>query len=212
MVWMTSKDFQNSFLTNERDKDILNSQYVICSLRIRKRKELDNIISAQSILFPGPDVCCALDDEDLRDRYMNQLRSAKAFLAALIKGSIEEGYNIVLMCSKNENKMKFLKYLSEFAYIEFGYPIYNYKKFADGITPIIKYKKKEVLKICNKILSDVKEKEYQKNLRTEAGRKKIIKDYKKMKKSDLKKKLKKMDLYVKGMTKDDMLDMLDAFM
>ena len=65
MTWMTSKDFQNVFLENERDKDILKAQYVICSLRIRKREELENVISAQSALFPGPDVCSALTNKDM---------------------------------------------------------------------------------------------------------------------------------------------------
>ena len=212
MVWMTSKDLQNVFLKNERDKDILNAQYVICSLRIRKREEQDNIISAQSILFPAPDVCSALTEEDMRERYMNQLMPAKAFLATLIKGSIEEKYNIIFLCTKNEGKMKFLRYLSEFMYIEFGYPVYEYKKYANGSIALIKYNKKKVLKKCDKLLDDAKRKQYLIDRTTEAGRKRILKDYKKMKKSDLKKNLKKRNLYYKGMSKSEMIDMIDAFM
>ena len=209
---MTSKDLQKVFLKNERDEDILNMQYVICSLRIRKRKEYDNIISAQSILFPNPDVCSALTDEDMRERYFHQLMTAKAFIATLIKASIEEKYNIVFLCTKNEGKMKFLRYLSEFVYLEFGYPIYEYKRYAEGSIALIKYKKDKVLKKCNKILDETKKKQYINDLQTESGRKRIMKNYKKMKKSELKKNLKKRNLYAKGMSKEEMLDMLEAFL
>lgn len=209
---MTSKDFQNEFLKNERDKDILNAQYVICSLRIRKREEQENIISAQSILFPGPDVCSALTNKEMRERYFNQLMANKAFLATLIKASIEEKYNIVFLCTKNEGKMKFLRYLSEFVYLEFGYPVYEYKKYADGSIALLKYNRKKVLKRCNDLLETAKQNQYLKDIQTEAGRKRILKGYKKMKKSELKKILKGRNLYCKGMSKSEMIDMLDAFM
>ena len=212
LVWMTSKDFQNIFLKNEKDKDILNAQYVISSLRIRKRKEHDNIISAQSILFPGANVCSALTDEDMRERYLNQLVSAKPFLAALIKGSIEEKYNIVFLCTKNEGKMKYLKYLSEFVYLEFGYPIYEYKKFANGSAVILDYNEKKVLKICNTILKKAKDNQFKKDITTKEGRKRIAKDFKKMSKSELKKNLKSRNLYTKGMSKSDMIDTMRVFM
>ena len=131
LLWATSKEFEKYLLKNEKDKIILDMQYVICSLRIRKREEHDNIISAQSILFPNPDVCSAITQEDMRERYYDQLMSCKPFLATLIKGAIEENYNILFLCTKNEGKMKFLQYLAEFVYLEFDYPIYNYKRFAD---------------------------------------------------------------------------------
>ena len=113
MVWLTSKVFQNVFLKEEKDSDILKAQYVIVSTRIRKREEQDNIISAQSILYPNASVCSALTDDDLRERYLNQLMGCKPFLATLIKGSIEEKYNIVFICTHKERKLKYLQYLSE---------------------------------------------------------------------------------------------------
>jgi aspartyl/asparaginyl-tRNA synthetase len=145
--------------------------------------------------------------------YFEQLESTcKPFLATLIKASIEEGYNIIFLCTKNEGKMKYLRYLSEFIYLEFGYPMYEYKRFADGSCRLLKYNEKKILKKCNKLLENVKKRSYMKDIKTEAGRKRIMKEYKKMKKSELKKILKKRDIFVKGMTKEDMLDTLEAFM
>ena len=113
MFWMNSKVFQDVFLVNENDQDILNAQYVLVSTRIRKRESRKNIISANAILFPDADVCCTLTDEDFRERYFNQCHKNKPFIATLIKGSIEENYNIIFMCTKKESKMKYLKYLHQ---------------------------------------------------------------------------------------------------
>lgn len=212
MFWMDSKVFQNVFLVNEKDRDILKAQYVLVSTRIRKREHRDNIISGNSILFPNAHVCSALTDNDFRDRYMDQCSNSKPFIATLIKGSIEEGYNIIFICTKKENKMKYLQYLSEFIYLEFGYTVYEYKLYANGALPLRSYKKDKIIKKCNKILNEAKDKNYEKEILTEDGRKRIIKDFKKMKKSDLRENLEKRNLYQKGMSKKDMIDMIETFM
>ena len=133
MFYMTSKVFRDEFLVNERDNDILDAQYVIASTRIRRRdKSIKNIIIANAILYPDPDVCSSYSTEEFKEKYFDQLDKSKYFLATLIKGSIEEGYNIIFICSKNEGKMKFLKYLSQFIYCEFDYPVYDYSTYANG--------------------------------------------------------------------------------
>ena len=212
MVWLTSKVFQKNFLQNEKDSDILDAQYVIVSTRIRKREEQDNIISAQSILYPNATVCSALTDEDLRERYLNQLMGCKPFIATLIKGSIEEKYNIVFICSHKERKLKYLEYLADFIYMEFGYPLYEYKLYSDGAIRLIKYKKDKVLKKCNKILDKAKNDHYMKEIKTKEGRKRVVKDFKKMKKSELISILDKKNLYVDGMSKGEMVEMLELFL
>ena len=212
MVWLTSKVFQNVFLKEEKDSDILKAQYVIVSTRIRKREEQDNIISAQSILYPNASVCSALTDDDLRERYLNQLMGCKPFLATLIKGSIEEKYNIVFICTHKERKLKYLQYLSEFIYIEFGFPLYEYKSYADGSIRLIKYNKDKVLKKCNKILEKAKNDHYMKEIKTKEGRKRVVKDFKKMKKSELIDILEKKNLYIDGMSKSEMVEMIELFL
>lgn len=212
MFWMDSKDFQNVFLDNEDDQDILDAQYVLVSTRIRKKGNPKNIISAQAMLFPNPNVCSALTDEDFHDRYMDQCSNCNPFISTLIKGSIEEKYNIIFLCTKKENKMKYLSYLSDYVFLEFGYPIYNYKLYASGALPLRKYNKDKVLRKCNKILKESKNKHYQNEMRSTEGRKRIIKDFKSMKKSELKKILKKRNLYQDDMSKKDMIEMMELFM
>ena len=213
MFHMTSKVFQDIFLTNEKDQDILDAQYVLVSSRIRRRNaNVENIISAYSMLFPSPNVCSALDDETLKEEYYDQLAGAKTFIATLIKGSIEEGYNIIFICTKKEGKIKFLDYLANYIYMEFGYPVYEYKKYASGALPLRKYDKEKVIKKCNKLLKRAKEENYKNQLQTVNGRKQISKSIKKMKKKELIKELDKKGLYVEGMDKTEMIEMLRTFL
>lgn len=215
MFYMTSKTLQNTFLQNEDDKDILKAKYVLATTRIRKRnmKKWTNIISAKNVIFPDSEVCMALTDEDLRYRYFKQLERNEAFLATLIKGSIKDGYNIIFICTPNEAKsLKFLRYLSEYVYMEFGYPVYEYKDYASGAIALIKYNKEKVLKKCEALLDDAKRRDYLFKVNSPQGREMIIKDYKKMKKKELKKILKSKNLYQPGMDKEDMIDTLEAFL
>lgn len=212
MFHMNSKVFQDNFLTNEKDQDILNAQYVLVSNRIRKRKEHDNIISAYSILFPNASTCSAITDDEFEERYYEQLNNSLAFISTLIKGSIEEKYNIIFLCTKKESKLKYLDLFSDFVYLEFGYPVYEYKKYASGASPLRKYDKDKVIKKCNKILNEVKKNSYNNDVKTEKGRERIMKNYKSMKKKDLMKELKKRDLYIEDMSKSEMLDMLEVFL
>ena len=131
---MDSKVFQNEFLTNERDDDILEAQYVIISTRIRKKnRKWENIINAQSMLYPDTFVYSSLDEETIMDRYYSQCGKAVAFLATLIKGSIEEGFNIIFISTKKELKVfNYLSLLSTFIWLEFKYPVYNYSTDING--------------------------------------------------------------------------------
>ena len=127
-------------------------------------------------------------------------------------GFIEEGYNIIFICTKKEGKIKFLDYLANYIYMEFGYPVYEYKKYASGALPLRKYDKEKVIKKCNKLLKRAKEENYKKQLQTVNGRKQISKSIKKMKKKELIKELDKKGLYVEGMDKTEMIEMLRTFL
>ena len=212
LFWMTSKVFRDIFLMNENDRDILKAQYVTVSSRIVYKERRKNIINGRNLLFPDPNVCMGIDDEEIRERYMNQLANVRPFLSTIIKGSIEEKYNIIFICTKSENKLHYLQYLSEFIYMDFGYPCYEYSKYASGASQLIKYKKDKVLKICNENLEKAKKKHQESQMTTDEGRKEIMKDYKKMKKKELRKILEARNLYSENMDKKDMLEMIELFM
>ena len=100
LYYTNSKVYQNIFLRHESYQDILKSQYVLVSTRISSSGEYENIVQARNMLYPNPEVCSTMDSNSFKNSYFNQLESNKAFFATLIKGSIEEKYNIIFMNRK----------------------------------------------------------------------------------------------------------------
>lgn len=213
MFYMHSKTFQKVYVPNESRKHILKAQYVLVSSRIRRRSnKVKNIISAASCLFPDNNTCNAMCDDDIREAYFEQLDDNKPLIATLVLGSIEEGYNVIFMCTPTEMKLKYLKYLSEYIYMEFGYPIYEYKAYATGKCDIRKYNKDKCVKTCKNILKKAKKTQYEKNLKSKQGREKIVEGFKKLKKKELIRELEKRNLYNPNMSKSDMIEMLELFL
>ena len=159
LYYMDSKVFFKVFLNNESDKDILDCQYVLISYRIRAGNSRKNVI-AYNGLFPGTDVLCySENEEEFREMYYKQIKILKSSLAILIKGSIEEKYNIIFMCSHKESKMGYLDVLADYIYEKFGYPVYNYLDYVNCKCELVDFDKKKVLKKCNKYIVADKYKE-----------------------------------------------------
>lgn len=213
MFIMDSKVFRNEFLTRERDKDILDTQYVIISTRIRKRdSKFMNICVYNSKLYPASSVLMCKTEEDMNDEYNEQLENELVVLATLVMGCIEEGYNIVFMCTEQESKLNYLRYLSEFIYSRLGYPVYDYSLFVNGRNRIMKWDEKSVKKKCQKIIKQAKSKRFKENLKTEKGRKQNVKSFSQLSKKEMKKHLKSRSLYYDGMSKAEMIDTFEVYM
>ena len=84
-----------------------------------------------------------------------------------------------------------------------------YEKIKEGKARIEKYDEDSVVCLCNEILKNAAEEQMNKRMSSDVGRKEIISS---MTKDEMKKELKKRDLYVKGMEKSEMRDMLLTFM
>lgn len=212
MFIMNSKVFQNDFLENEPDDAILDAQYVVISTRIRKSSNrFDNIVLAHNDLFPNSSSMLKLDEESKREAYFEQLDEKRALLAILVMGCIEKDYNIIFICAKNEDKLHYLQYLSEYIYLTFGYPVYEYRKYSKGKIGLLKYKKKEVLKECKKYCKEASLKSRREKMKTERGRQELKKEFKSFSKKKMKKELEKQDLYIDGMSRKEMVEVYELF-
>ena len=207
MYYMNSKDLQNIFLKHENDKDILEAQYVLISTRIRIRntKTCKNVINCKNDLFPNPMICNA-DEEHFEDAYFEQLDNNKVLLAQLIKLSIEEKLNIFFVCTKKEDNLGYLQYLSNYIYIKFDYPVYRYKSYYSGKSGLYRYNKQGVLGICNSIIENGKNR----NLDDIIDSGNIGKYAKQASKDELKTVLKSNGVYRKGMSKQEMIDVIES--
>lgn len=213
MYYMNGDTFLKQYV-NEDPKKVLDTQFVLISSTIRKNgKYGKQIINANNNLYPSMELIMDYDDykhnENYREEYFLQLESNKPLFATLIKYVIEEGYTIVFLCGKREKKYNYLKMIQEFIKEEFHFHIYDYKKYKEGKEKIIKYEPSEVLHICDKILKKAEKAKKKKMMSTEKGRKEIISS---MTKKELKKELKSRDLYIDGMSRYEMEDMLNTFM
>lgn len=206
LFYMNSKVFRDNYLRYESDKTIHDAQYVLASTRIYKTREYKNIVKASSVLFPSSNVFIG-DSDGFRDRYFEQLEKNIVFIAYLIKDSIEKKHNIIFICTKKEDKSTYLKYLSEFIYIRFGYPCYEYDNYSKGVTPLIEYSSDEVLKAIRPYIKEGKKNEKAYNMQSKEYRKKYIKKLK-HRKSELIKEVKKLGYYSKKLTKDEMLEIV----
>jgi hypothetical protein len=204
---MTSTTFFKLFLRNEKDQDILNSQYVLDSLKIRSGGTFKNVISATNTLFPSPEVLMFdIKDSSFKEYYYEQLEDNKAFLATIILGSLKEKFNIIFLCSKKEGKLKYHELISDYIYNNFGYPMYDYKDYVLNKYELLDYDPKEVEKLCKKCLKETEKSSYLNKIRDDYEEE--IKDLKKKPKV-MKKILKDHGYYWKGMSKDDMIEMLE---
>lgn len=212
MYYMTSKDFENIFLENEDDDDILDTQYVIVSSRIRSGGRYKNILSAYNILFPTNNVIIEANLKKFKTAYIDYIEKNRlAFLASLVLACIEKKVNIVFICSKKESKLMFLEALAFVIYKNFDYPMYNYKEYVNGDISLIPYDSDKVAKKCKKILKKTSDLSNINKLQkfNEKDKEGAIKYFKKNPKR-LKKILKKKGLYTKSMNKYEMLDVLES--
>lgn len=215
LYFMNSKVFRDVFIPLEKRKDILDAQYVLIStkIKVRSRDKCKNVIIAKTNLYPNIKCLNNIDDvDDYKEAYFEQMEENKGLLASLIVGSIKKGYNIIFMCTPNESKLGFFEMLREYIFYTFDYMLYDYKMCADGTHKTYEYNEKKVLKRCKKILNEVSEENYKEKRKTSRGREELMSGYRKMNKKQLKKKLKEIELYRKGMSKSEMLDMIDAFL
>ena len=213
VYYMHSETFFEEFLNNESDRDILKAQYVCVSTHIRRRDtDIENVICLNKTLYPGSQVFNRGTFDDMRDAYHEQLNDeALSLIAELIRGSIENNLNIIFICTKKEWKLKYLKWLAEFIIMEFDYPAYNYHKYINNC-PLFIYDKEKVLKRVKSITDDARKKLFEEQRKSKNGRKRIIQEYKSMSKKELKKICIEEELYYEGMSKQEMIDMLEAFL
>lgn len=211
IIYMNSKTFQDMYIVEEKKKDILDAQYVLISTRIRKHSDkYKNILVAVNSLYPNSDTMSKLYSNEQKKAYFKQLDNRIDFISLIVKASIKEDYDVVLICSKNEWKLKYMKWLAEYIMDRFGCPVYNYKKLKEGKIKKVKFDEKKVLKKCKKHVENKFNNEIEKLSKTKQGRKQIIDKYKSLEKSDLIKLTKKEGLYKKGMSRRDMLDVLEV--
>lgn len=210
---MNTKTFIKIF-SHEDPKQIEKAQYVVISKRIRKTTEEPNVIFCPK-LVPSDMLLADYRTEFVEgyfeDEYKKYLDKNKLTLAIIIKGVIEEKYTVVFLSTLNEWKVGYMQIISKYISEEFGYPIINYKKYKLKKQLPISVKnldERAVLDRCNEIIKEEENKKRNKLLKTKDGRLELVKS---MSTEEMKKQLKKMNLYSNGLDRHTMKELLIEF-
>ena len=214
---MNSKVFQDLYLVHERDKDILNTQYVVVSSRIRKKEATKNILWAYNALYPPSEVFMKSTDEDAKEAYMSFLeKNNVGLLSSLVLLAIDKKFTIVFICTKNEWKLKHLQYIAEFIETKFGYPVYDYKyyykKIIKGNNEPIEVDDQRCRKRIKTRQLTFKRRKMAENMKTEKGRDIIVSDFKNLSKKEKRKILIERNLYYNGMSGSEMNEVFELFL
>lgn len=209
---MDGKTFIKTYIKEDPSK-VLRTQFVLVSSTIRKMGKYEKqIINANTTLYPSERLILDYDDyknnTSYHDEYMSQLDDNKPFIATLVKYAVEDNETIVFLCGHKESKYAYLKILRKYVMSEFDFPVYDYKKLKEGKEKIYHYDESKVLSICKKILKKAAAHQTKVMLSTENGR---IQYFNSLSKKQLKRECQRRDLYFKGMTKSEMIDMLLTF-
>lgn len=212
IYFMHGKTFLSKYI-KEDPRTVAKTQFVVVSSTIRKNgKHEKQVINANNLLYPSQDLILDYDDythPQYENSYRETLDENKAFIATLIKYAVEEEQTIVFLCGYREKKYRYFQILQDYVESVFLYHIYDYKKYKNGEEKKVKYSPSKVINTCDKIIKKEKKRKIDRALSTDKGRKEYLK---KMTKTEMKKKLKKMNLYYKGMSKEEMKDTLDVFL
>lgn len=210
---MNTKTFIKIF-SNEDPKRIEKTQFVVVSKRIRKTIEEGNVIFC-SKLFPSDmllaDYRTGTEEGYFEKEYKKFLRKNRLTLAIIIKGVIEEKYTVVLLSTLNEWKVGYMQILSDFILEEFGYPVIDYKKFKvkkQYPKALANFNERVVLDRCNEIISEEETAKRKNLMKTRSGRAELVKN---MSTEEMKKQLKKMNLYSSGLDRHTMRELLEEF-
>lgn len=203
IYFLDTKTLVETFTKEHTRKEILDTEFVIVSTRIHSKVE-KNIFNSElyqeKLIFSLDGDDSNRDYEIVKRGLMDNERVVK-FLIKLMTFVLVEKRTVVLLCSPNEMKTGYLRLVSKVIENTFSYPVIDYKKEREKTfyyDPVVVAKK---IKATEKyLLAHL--------LEDESNRKEAVKL---MTKKEMKKELKKLDLYHKDMTKSDMKDMLQTF-
>lgn len=203
ICFMSTKTFLNQFTSDFNSKEILECNYIPVSTRIRFNDEIQVMkcpLYSEKAIFA---LTGEKTDEEMIYRELFKDPKKLVFLTDMMTYAIIEERNIILLCSVNEMKTGYLEILCKVISEIFEYPIIDYKKHRKELDSF-SYNPTVVAKKIKKVKNTITKLLYQ----SKDNRNKALKY---MDKKDMKKELKKLNMYTKNMSKSEMVDLLKFY-
>lgn len=210
IYYMDSKVFAEEYLDHEYDEDILKADYLVVSARIRRRREngWKNVSIQTNMLFPSTELLYNTSVEEFKVRYYEQLDEYRGFLAYIVNQVARHPErNVIFLCSHGEDKhVGFLYVIAEYIRENFAFPVLNYQLYIyEGKDSDLRYSKKKVKRLTEAAIEEAKLQNIHRLLQS-GRRSQVMDEFKRMRRSELKKLLKKEGLYERHMTRKDMVE------
>lgn len=209
---MKGSTFKDIYAKTEDPNKIFRTQHRIVSSRIRTLDHYHDIVKLTNVtLFPSDHILADFGCHDknfFEKEYRKQLKCLKADLARFVYSSMINKTTFIFICSDKEWKLGYLQIMKDFIEEYFHYPVYDYKKYKTGKEAYRQFNQEYVEKVCKKELSKKREEEFAEGMKTEKGRKKILKS---LSTAEMRTVLRNSDLYIKGMSKKEMKYVLKTY-
>ena len=209
IIAMTSKTYFKHFIHDVDLKYVLDADYILASNRIKYgSKYKDQCIN---LFYPPSEAIMKISDEDeinmkynspYIESYREYLEENKKQIALIVKSAIlnRDQITIIMCTDKEKHALNHLRILQQYIFDEFDYLMMMYKK---GMGVYREKYSQKTLDLCNKAIEKSDKKRKKELMQTRSGRAKY---YSEMPKKKLKKKLKKIGIYWKGDSKEDMIN------
>lgn len=159
IIKMDSKEFLDDFV---KEFNYKKYNFLLVSQDIKTKKTYDNVYAIPS-LIPPPNVIAKLINSgkasDYEKKYVQYLSAPKqdALITVLVKLAVVENSNVVLLCSKDEDKYCYLDILANYIESIYGAKVYSYKKYKKNPKKCDSAgdRKKKIVKVLRKKMKNI---------------------------------------------------------
>lgn len=156
IIKLDSKDFLDDFIKRFNYKKY---NFLLVSQDIKTKKKYDNVYATPSLIPPPNLIGGLLRDGDVdkyEKKYLKYLSNPKvdSLITVLVKLATVDNSNVVLLCSKEEDKCGYLDILGDYIEATYGAKVFSYKKYKknpDKCDSVGKNKKKIVKTLTKKM-------------------------------------------------------------
>lgn len=131
IIIMRSDELLDSFLTKF---NVENYNFIAISDDIKTTQDESNVFSLKRLLPPSKALTCMINGNDIEGYFKKYFRylsrpEVEIFLTTIVKLAVMEDSNVVLLCSKAEDEMKYLKAIKKYLETVYHVNVYSYKKY-----------------------------------------------------------------------------------
>lgn len=159
IICMDSKEFLKKFIKKYNHKKYT---FFLISEDVKTSGDYDNVYLLKA-LIPPPNVVSEFVNKGYskkyKEKYLQYLTMPKVemFLTIIVKFAVMDKRDVVLLCSDNETQYKYLKLISVYLENVYNVNTCSYSEYDKNPEKSVAYKsKKQVLKILEKKLSNIK--------------------------------------------------------